>query len=115
MLVELVAVAAALTEEVDEIAGGAAQAAAGGERISRTATVVAMNRSDSPTIIQPVHSPRSQAGKTHGMTSRNDTANPMIHHFGGRRCRTIELILSVTEPNVWPGAITAGVPEPTTA
>ena len=34
---------------------------------------------------------------------------------GVLRVRTIALILSVTDPNVYPGAITGGVPLPTTA
>src|SRR5215210_4141653 len=40
---------------------------------------------------------------------------PAYHHVGVRRARTIELILSVTVPKVWPGAITGGVPPPRTA
>src|SRR5215218_10423230 len=40
---------------------------------------------------------------------------PAYHHIGVRRPRTIELILSVTVPKVWPGAITGGVPLPATA
>ncbi len=35
---------------------------------------------------------------------------PIHQPNGVFRVRTIELILSVTEPNVWPGAMTGGVP-----
>ena len=41
--------------------------------------------------------------------------NPSHQPSGAFRVRTIELILSVTELNVWPGAITGGTPLPTTA
>src|SRR5262249_5370003 len=49
------------------------------------------------------------------LTMTNDRKNPSHHPSGARLVRTIELILSVTEPNVWPGAITGGTPVPTMA
>ena len=42
------------------------------------------------------------------MSSMNETAKPRYHHFGVR-CRTTELILSVTVAVVWPGATTGGL------
>src|SRR6266853_270355 len=45
------------------------------------------------------------------ITSANAPAKPRIHHFGGRRIRTIALILSVTEAKSCPGPrIGAGTP-----
>src|SRR5262245_36386786 len=41
-----------------------------------------------------------------------ETAKPIHQPRGGRRVRTIALILSVTEPNVWPGPMTAPSAEP---
>src|SRR5262245_56008116 len=45
----------------------------------------------------------------------NAIRNPNHQPGGVRRASTIALILSVTEPNVWPGAMTGGVPVATTA
>src|SRR5207248_2138129 len=45
----------------------------------------------------------------------NATRNPSHQPNGALRVSTIELILSVTDPNVCPGAITGGTPVPTTA
>ena len=42
-------------------------------------------------------------------------AKPTYQPIGVLRVRTIALILSVTEPNVCPGAITGGRPAPTIA
>jgi len=47
--------------------------------------------------------------------SANASRNPTHQPTGVLRVRTIALILSVTEPNVYPDAITGGVPLPTTA
>src|SRR5687768_7788471 len=41
-----------------------------------------------------------------------NTANPPYHQSGVRWVRTIEVILSVIEPNVCPGAMTARSPAP---
>src|ERR1700691_1572314 len=49
------------------------------------------------------------------LASANARRNPTHQLIGVLRVRTIEAILSVTEPNVYPGAITGGTPVPTTA
>src|SRR5262249_9258022 len=46
---------------------------------------------------------------------RNAVAKPAYQPNGVRRARTIALMLSVTDPNVYPGAMTGGTPDPTTA
>ena len=47
------------------------------------------------------------------LVAANEIANPMNHPTGVFRFSTIELILSVTEANVSPGAITGAVASPT--
>src|SRR5581483_4174638 len=42
------------------------------------------------------------------LTTANATRKPIHQPTGVLRVRTIELILSVTEPSVWPGAMTGG-------
>src|SRR5215204_4733679 len=46
--------------------------------------------------------------------SEATTAKPAYHHSGVRCVRTIDVILSVIEPKVWPGAITARSAAPAT-
>jgi hypothetical protein len=49
------------------------------------------------------------------LASAAAVSRPRYQLMGVRRVRTIELILSVTELNVCPGAITGTVPVPVTA
>src|SRR5581483_3882265 len=49
------------------------------------------------------------------LATANAARKPSHQPSGVRRVSTIELILSVTDPKVWPGAITGGTPVPTTA
>src|SRR5260221_1503437 len=46
---------------------------------------------------------------------RNASRKPSHQPGDVRRVNTMELILSVTVPKVWPGAMIAGVPAPTIA
>ena len=83
-----------------------------------------MTNSDPPNKIQNIHSPgdrnvyspKSNAfkkelgnGSSISWNRTNEIANPMNHPTGVFRFRTIELILSVTDANVSPGAITGAV------
>ena len=63
------------------------------------------------TLIPQMPTPTTSSqvtAKFSSITSANAIANPTHHARGVRRVSTIELIRSVTEAMVWPGATTGG-------